>query len=66
MNIISLVHHVTGNNYLIFSGNSLGIIALNITLGRLLNTTLGIGDINLILYCIVKVLGLAAGLFLSV
>jgi hypothetical protein len=40
MNVIGLIHHIAGNNYLVLCSNGLGIIALDITLGRLLNTTI--------------------------
>jgi len=47
MNVIRFVHYITGYNHLILCGNSLGIVALDITPGGLLNATLRIGDINL-------------------
>ena len=45
MNVIGLVYHVAGNNYPVFRSYGLSII----TLGRLLNTALGIGHVDLAL-----------------
>jgi len=45
MNVIGLVYRVAGNNYPVFRSYGLSII----TLGRLLNTALGIGHVDLAL-----------------
>ena len=45
MNVIGLVYHVAGDNYPVFRSYGLSII----TLGRLLNTALGIGHVDLAL-----------------